>query len=304
MRSATLLTVLLAAIAAGFAQPPVPLHYTSANVRGTLLRYTTFPSQFITPREVDIWLPESYVADSNTSYPVIYMQDGQNLFDPALNDFNHTEWQVDESITRLVAEKKIQPAIVVGIWNTREKRRQEYMPAKAAALAARSGRIPIVRNDTIDVAEITSDLYLRFLVEELKPFVDANYHTLPQRDSTFLMGSSMGALISAYAISEYPQVFGAAACLSTHWPAAGGVMVEYLATHLPSSATHRFYFDHGSTTLDASYAPFQQRVDRLMKAAGYQRGVNWETKVFPGAKHEESAWAARLDVPLTFLLHP
>ncbi len=158
MRSATLLTVLLAAIAAGFAQPSVPLHYTSANVRGTLLRYTTFPSQFITPREVDIWLPESYVADSNTSYPVIYMQDGQNLFDPALNDFNHTEWQVDESITRLVAEKKIQPAIVVGIWNTREKRRQEYMPAKAAALAARSGRIPIVRNDTIDVAEITSDL--------------------------------------------------------------------------------------------------------------------------------------------------
>lgn len=116
------------------------------------------------------------------------------------------------------------------------------------------------------------------------------------------MGSSMGGLISLYAVNEYPDVFGAAACLSTHWPAVEGVVLPYLHDHLPAPGRHRFYFDHGTTTIDVLYSPIQRQVDDLMAAAGYRPGHDWLTRVFPGARHFESDWRARVHVPLTFLL--
>jgi pimeloyl-ACP methyl ester carboxylesterase len=112
----------------------------------------------------------------------------------------------------------------------------------------------------------------------------------------------MGGLISLYAICEYPEVFGGAGCVSTHWPAVEGVIAPYLVENLPDPATHRLYFDYGTDTLDALYQPTQFLVDEVVAGAGYTRDVNWVTRKFPGAAHDERSWAQRVSIPLRFLL--
>ena len=154
-----------------------------------------------------------------------------------------------------------------------------------------------------------TDNYLKIIVTELKPFIDSSFSTLSDQSNTFIAGSSMGGLISMYAICEYPKVFGGAACLSTHWtgiftaennpiPAA---FMEYLQKHLPSSKNHKIYFDYGSETLDALYKPFQLQADQIMQQKGYTAN-NWITKEFIGADHSERSWNKRLDIPVLFLL--
>jgi enterochelin esterase-like enzyme len=270
---------------------------------GTLLHFEKFPSTFVTPRNVDVWLPEGY--STGHRYAVIYMQDGQMLFDSMAN-WNHQEWQVDETLGRLMAEKKIRDCIVVGIWNVPPERHSDYFPQKALAyLPDTSGRELM----TLLSNRPRGDLYVGFIVAELKPYIDANFSTYHDAGNTFIAGSSMGALMALYALCEYPDVFGGAACLSTHWtgvyhadnnpvPAA---ILEYLKKSLPDPATHKIYFDHGTATLDAMYAPFQEQVDEVMKARGYT-SRNFETRVFDGADHSERAWAKRFSIPAIFLL--
>jgi enterochelin esterase-like enzyme len=147
-----------------------------------------------------------------------------------------------------------------------------------------------------------ADAYLAFLVDELKPFVDAGYRTLPDQTHTFVMGSSMGGLISLYALTEYPQAFGGAGCLSTHWPAGGAGLVDYFGEVLPAPGAHKLYFDFGTETLDHTYEPFQTRLDGHLRRAGYTPGRDWLTRKFPGADHSESAWRERVHLPLEFLL--
>ena len=150
--------------------------------------------------------------------------------------------------------------------------------------------------------------------------IDRRFNVKTDRADTATMGSSMGSLISLYAIDEYPAVFGAAGMMSTHWPlsfkpdgkpisdeeyeAVSSTFERYLTPALPSPATHRLYFDHGSETLDAVYARYQQRVDAVVAKRGYKRGVNWLTRSFPGQKHNETSWASRVAIPLQFLLPP
>lgn len=112
----------------------------------------------------------------------------------------------------------------------------------------------------------------------------------------------MGGLVSAYAMCEYPEVFGAAACLSTHRPACQGEMEEYLSEHLPDPAQHRFYFDYGTKTLDSGYEPYQLRVDHVMLKKGFTKEDNWQTRKFNEEDHSEKAWRERVDIPLRFLL--
>ena len=147
-----------------------------------------------------------------------------------------------------------------------------------------------------------SDAYLRFMVAELKPFIDTAYRTQTDRAHTAVMGSSMGGLISLYALAEYPAIFGGAGCVSTHWPIGGSLLVDYFGSVLPRPGAHRIYFDYGTETADAAYEPYQLHMDALMQAAGYQRGIDWVTQKYTGAEHSERAWRARVDVPLRFLL--
>lgn len=265
---------------------------------GEVDSYQEFASAHVPARNVDVWLPPGYGGDPQRRYPVLYMQDGQNVFDPALS---HTgvDWDVDGAMTRLIAAGRVREAIVVGIWNT-PIRFLEYMPRKPVKTASLDGGGPDAPPVPSD--RIISDAYLRFLVSELKPFIDAQYRTAPGPDDTVVMGASMGALISLYAAAEYPQVFGGVGAVSTHWPVGDGIVIDWLAGHLPHSRSHRIYYDHGTATLDAAYAPYQQRMDAAMRAAGYREGETWLTRRFEGAEHNEAAWGARMDVPLEFLL--
>jgi predicted alpha/beta superfamily hydrolase len=159
-------------------------------------------------------------------------------------------------------------------------------------------------------SEPISREYLRFVVEELKPFVDRNYRTKPGIDDTMMMGSSIGALISLYGVVEYPDVFGGAACISTHWPSSMMVdnpagnepVLEYLRRAIPPPGDHRIYFDFGTEELDSDYQPHQQAIDNVMLELGYEHGPLWQTHKFEGGAHNEGAWNKRAHVPLTFLL--
>lgn len=266
---------------------------------GKLLHFPRFSSARVAARNVDVWLPPGYDGDPRKRYPVLYLHDGQNQFDASRGTaYGGTTWGIDEAMTRLIANGGIRPAIVVAVWNT-PARLAEYMPAKAVT----TDKVHFVDGwPDLPRADLRSDDYLAFLVDELKPFIDARFRTLTGRDDTVLMGSSMGGLISAYALTEYPQVFGRAACVSTHWPAGNGVAIDYFGKHLPNPATHRFYFDHGTATLDAAYAPYQQRMDQAMRQAGYRQGMNWVSREFAGAEHSEKSWRQRVEVPLRFLL--
>lgn len=279
---------------------------------GTLVDLGVLKSRYADPRRVQVWLPSDY-SPRGRKYAVLYMHDGQNLFDKKTAGYG-MEWEVDEHLDALIKENKVRPTIVVGIWNT-PKRLQEYLPSKAF------NGLPPEYKEKIQAlygGEPLSDGYLKFIVRELRPLIDRRFNVKTDRANTIIMGSSMGALISLYAIDEYPQVFGAAGMMSTHWPlfmtpdgksvsdaeyeVVSSAFERYLAPALPSPRTHKLYFDHGSETLDAIYARYQQRVDRVVEKRGYVRGVNLLTESFPGQKHNEISWASRLDVPLQFLL--
>ena len=287
------------------AQLPVPSS-------GKIIRHDSFASQFVTARHVDVWLPQGY--SPKKKYAVLYMHDGQMLYDSSLN-WNKQEWGVDETITRLMKEKKIKDVIVVGVWNGGKYRHTDYFPQKPFESLTQQERDTLYYAKRTNGAlvfqgeKVHSDLYLKFLVTELKPFIDKTYSTKTDRANTFIGGSSMGGLISMYAICEYPDVFGGAACLSTHWPGVfsmddnpvPAVFMNYLRNHLPSPATHKIYFDYGDATLDALYPPLQKMADEIMKEKGFTAS-NWITKYFPGEDHSENAWQKRLDIPLLFLL--
>lgn len=252
---------------------------------------------------MEVWLPSDY--SNKKKYAVLYMHDGQMLFD-STTTWNRQEWGVDETMGRLLAEKKIRNCIVVGIANNGPHRYEEYLPQKAAGFIGDSAKKELMQRVP---GRLRADDYLRFLITELKPFVDSAYSTHRDQSNTFVAGSSMGGLISMYALCEYPQVFGGAACISTHWPGSfatepnpvSEAILRYFKENLPPPKNHLFYFDYGTATLDASYAPFQKAVDEVMKQKGYT-SKNWLTKEFPGENHSEEAWKKRFDQPLIFLL--
>jgi enterochelin esterase-like enzyme len=278
---------------------------------GKLVRVENFASQFVKPRNVDIWLPDKY--SFRRKYAVIYMHDGQMLFD-STTTWNKQEWQVDEVIGKLLNQGKISNCIVIGVWNT-DLRHSEYFPQKPFKSLPASFQDSLLargaRKETPGLfpSGVQSDNYLKFLVRELKPYIDKTYSTKPEPENTFVAGSSMGGLISMYAICEYPNVFGGAACLSTHWPGilneennpVPNTFVKYLQAKLPAPDSHKFYFDFGTEALDSLYEPLQQKVDGVMKKRGYSP-ENWMTVKFEGEGHNEKAWANRLEVPVNFLL--
>jgi len=276
---------------------------------GRLERLVEFPSQNVAPRNVDIWLPENY--DPSKKYAVVYMNDGQMLFD-STTTWNRQEWCADEVAARLIEEDSIRPCIIVGIWNRDQYRYSEYFPEKAMAGLSKWRRARFIRKSMMGKA--LGDSYLRFIVNELKPHIDSIYSTYSDRENTFIMGASMGGLISAYAMCEYPGVFGGAGCLSTHLPMKGVNFLtrndnriarafrNYLRSNLPSPGAHRIYFAYGTKTLDKWYEPYQKKVDAIMAAAGYEDGKQWITRKFEGDDHSEKSWSKRLDIPLVFLL--
>lgn len=270
---------------------------------GRIIRLENFASAYVQPRNIDIWLPENY--DDKKKFAVLYMHDGQMLFDSSTT-WNKQAWDVDDVLSAMMQKKEIKDCIVVGIWNTGAYSTSEYIPQKAFEALPKEIKDQFLP-ELKDTAQ--ADNYLRFIVKELKPYIEKNYSVSTKRSNTFVSGSSKGGLISLYAICEYPEVFGAAACLSTHWvgstivrnDAIPSVFEQYLLENLPDPRNHRIYFDYGDQTLDSLYKPYQLIVDAIMKQRGFAE-KNWISKEFKGEDHSENAWRKRFCIPAAFIL--
>jgi enterochelin esterase-like enzyme len=279
---------------------------------GRIERIAPIASQHVGARFVDVWLPADYTPAKR--YQVLYMHDGQNLFEGRYA-FGGKSWQADVAVNRLVRAGRIADTIIVGIWNSGVERYAEYYPEKFLAFAPEAARREYV--EVASNGRSKADAYLRFIVEELKPAIDRRFATRPGPESTFVVGSSMGGLISLYALCEYPQVFGGAAGLSTHWvgrPTAWGrervrnaalplAALGYLSQKLPPAGRHRVYTDRGDDWLDSLYAPAHLMVAEVLRERGYT-AADAMTPLVPGTGHNEADWAARLDGVLQFLMAP
>ena len=280
-------------------------------ISGRIDHLENFQSKLIEPRSVDIWLPDGY--DGKKKFAVLYMHDGQMLFD-STTTWNHQTWNMDDVASKLMKDQKVQNFIVVGIYSIGEKRHANYFPQKPFENLTKTERDTVIKQlqksgRSTEIFQPNSDNYLKFIVTELKPLIDKKYTVYTDRKHTFIAGSSMGGLISMYAICEYPSVFGGASCISTHWigtfsPDNNPVpeaFIKYLENNLPNPKNHKIYFDCGDRTLDVFYPPIQEKVDDVMKSKGFN-SKNWTTRYFPGKDHSEKSWNERLDIPLMFLL--
>lgn len=274
-----------------------------AQDQGRFVDLGALQSKYIAPTKVVIWLPPGYDA-SKQRYGVVYMHDGQNLFDPKRSNFNKV-WAADKSALRLIASGKVKPFIIVGIDQPGEDRGRQYFPRVMADLMS-----PAVRDKLASQGNgksIISDEYLKFIVSELKPKIDREFRTKADRTNTSIAGSSMGGLISLYAITRYPKVFGTAGAVSTHLPLGNpnwsdeerkdifSAWQTYVRQELGEPNGRRVWFDHGTETLDAFYQPYQENLDTALVANGWRKGKDFSSRVYEGTPHEENAWAARMD---------
>jgi enterochelin esterase-like enzyme len=250
----------------------------SAEVLGELIFKRDVPSEYLgRPRDVAIWTPPGYEASSE-SYPVLYMHDGQNLFMPSMS-FTGIDWGVDESIVRLVEAGKIPPMIVVGPFNSGASRLKEYAPEQDAAL------------------------YAKFLIEELKPMIDAEYRTRPGRDHTAVMGSSMGGIVSLYLAYHHPDVFGMAGCLSTTVRPPDRAL--YKKAWREDTPLHRvrLWVDYDAPRPSDEKGSYRWQSDEFLKQWDWLQGESFVIKGIAG-EHNEAAWRARLDEVMLFLFGP
>ncbi|MSP85732.1 MAG: alpha/beta hydrolase [Flavobacteriaceae bacterium] len=282
----------------------------SEKFQGIINRIDSFPTKFVSPRTVDIWLPSDY--SKSKKYSVIYMHDGQMLFD-ATTTWNKQEWMVDDVLSKLTSENKTENLIVVAIWNIPAIRHADLFPKKPLLQLTEEEQKLIFENAhklgyQFNLEDINSDNYLKFIVKEVKPFVDSNFSVFTDADHTAIMGSSMGGLISMYAICEYPKVFSKAACLSTHWigfrefennPIPESFF-SYMKEKLPNPKSHKIYFDYGTETLDADYLKYEYRVDEILKEKGYD-STNSKNLKFEGENHSEVSWQKRIPIPIEFM---
>lgn len=257
-------------------------------------------------RQFDVILPPNY--SQKEKYPLIFMYDGQNLY----RDYD--SWNAPQTAAKLAVQKKIPPVVIVGLYHGGVFRRGEYFPQKAWSLVPKS---LIAAAQPIVPGGCKSGIYLDWVVNTIRPYVIANFPVTTEKQKTFIIGSSMGGLMSLNALIEYPDVFGGAACLSTHWtgtqkplPSAAPYLIQWVkeCIHDASVTKQRIYFDHGDGDgnpgdLDFAYAPHQNEIDKIMASHGYSESAgNFKSLSFEHAILHEKFWAERLPGALEFLL--
>lgn len=263
---------------------------------GKLYAYNFYYKELNRVFSVDIWTPDGYPASQNR-YPVLYMHDGQNCIKPA--GLSGQSWQVDRTVTNL-PEGILKPVVVM-VYSADGTRNADYMPANWwELLPTGKNTITVPGENTIQTAN--SQAYIDFLTDVLKPFVDQWFMTLSDQQYTLVAGSSMGALVSVYAIQYRPDVFGAAMALS--YPALNEWWSWEKRTFLeqmPEANSVRLYIDAGTGNLDNSFFPQYNEIEPMLTEAGWD-SEHFCSRVYPGADHNEGAWAARLQIPLQFAL--
>ncbi|MBP7747131.1 MAG: esterase [Phycisphaerae bacterium] len=259
-----------------------------STLTGTIRYHHLFHSpQLHNDRTLIVYLPPGYDDHPDQRYPVLYLHDGNNVFD-ARTSFLGSAWRADETAERLIREQRMPPLIIVGIYNTPE-RMDEYTPFRDEQRGGGQG-----------------DTYLAFIVETVKPYIDQTYRTRPEREHTAIGGSSLGGLISLYAAYRYPDVFKCAAAISPTLPWADGAVLRYIAEHKPAQPP-KIWLDMGTEESigDADNAsPFLAACDKAVeafKAAGLRPDVDFHYEKVSGGRHNEDAWARRFDQVLLFL---
>ncbi|HEY5801986.1 MAG TPA: alpha/beta hydrolase-fold protein [Burkholderiaceae bacterium] len=275
-----MLLCLFSALLATIALPALSAHAAADSpARGTVTIVPDFASpQLANKRALRIYLPPSYAARPDSRYPVLYMHDGQNLFDKATS-FIGVEWQVDETMDRLIAAGAIAEVIVVGIDNNAD-RIQEYTPC----CDAKRGGGKIAQ-------------YERFIVDTVKPYIDRTLRTLPGREHTAIIGSSLGGIASVHIASNFPAVFGKAGGVSSSFWWNDGSLIKQMQTHT-SKVPVQFYLDAGT---DNDGVEDTRRMRAAMLEKGYVEGQDLYYYEDQGAGHNERWWAARLDKPLLYM---
>jgi len=231
-------------------------------------------------RTAIVYLPPSYLENPAKQYPVLYMHDGQNVFEAATS-FGSVEWRVDETLDQLIAKGEVGEAIVVGVYNS-ANRIHEYTPMPDPTYGGGG-----------------ADAYLDFLEKTVMPFVQAKYRVRTGPKNTFLMGSSLGGLVSFYAGWKRSHVYGSVAALSGSFWWNGEATTKKVEAHSGLKIKCRFYVDAGGLE------PLAHEVSRMreaLEARGYKHGVDLMHWYEPQGKHNEASWAARLHRPLRFLL--
>jgi predicted alpha/beta superfamily hydrolase len=235
-------------------------------ITGTVEYFRGISGEGILPRDAIIWLPQGYDKSKKERYPVLYMQDGQNVIDPATSSFGY-DWRIDEVADSLIKANKIKKIIIVGIYSTSD-RGLEYGGSKSYA-------------------------YMKFIVNKLKPFIDKKYRTKPDRKNTFIAGSSLGGTISFMLLWKYSDIFSAAACISPafHYK-------EYdclkLAEKKVKNKNLKIYIDIGGVGLDTLLQPGVNEMLALLNTKGYKEGINLDYFRDPAGEHNEQFWAKRV----------
>lgn len=249
-----------------------------------LLHERVWSPQLRNERAVYVWLPPDYERSARR-YPVVYMHDGQNLFDEPISYAG--EWRVDETMEQLSATGL--PAIIVGVQNKGEDRFREYSPFHG-------GRFGRGRGDD----------YLLFLARTLKPLIDVEFRTLQRREHTGILGSSMGGLISLYGFARYANVFGFAGIMSPSlWVGHGAIFDVVAASSLVAG---RIYLDAGGRETPSAarggnmMLDDARRLNILLQQKGFVAGDTLLYREAAEATHSEAAWSERLPDALRFLL--
>ena len=230
----------------------------------------------IASRDIVVWLPPDYYESGNIRYPVLYMQDGQNLFDPATSSFG-TDWQIDEICDSLIERGKLKPLIVVGIYNT-TNRMSEYTPGEKGSA------------------------YMDFVIDTLKKFIDRHYRTITGRKFTWVAGSSAGGTISFMLAWNHPDIFSKAFCLSPAFRIGNIDVVSDVTGYSGKKKKLTFYFDNGGIGLEERLQPGIDEMMKVLTEKGYRLGSEFFWIKSPQAEHNEAAWAERMPAALIIIL--
>jgi predicted alpha/beta superfamily hydrolase len=227
------------------------------------------------PRDIVIWFPPSYSINPERHFPVLYLHDGQNIFDPAASSFGY-DWRFDEVSDSLIKIGEIDELIIVGINNTKY-RWQEYSPGD------------------------TGTAYMNLIVNKIKPLIDSRYRTLPQRENTFVGGSSMGGLISFMLVWQYPEIFSKAICVSPAFKIRNVEYVSAVENYQGEQKPIKIYIDNGEVGLESELQPGIDDMLIALQNKNYQMGSNLFWYKYDNAQHSERDWSKRVWRMLKFL---
>lgn len=237
-----------------------------ASIVGTVVQYEKWYSpQLDNTRQVTVWLPPSYAEATSKHYPVLYLHDGQNVFSPGIS-LSGNEWRLDETATDLITKGLLREIIMVAIDNNQD-RTAEYSPIQRG------------------------EPYCRFVINTVKPVIDSTYRTLPGPQTTAVMGSSMGGIISFHLAWEYPEIFGLSAALSPAFIVDDEEIVNRVRDDSGARKDGLFIIYNGTEGLESRLQPAITRIIAALEENGYKAGCDYVYRIFDGASHSEADWA-------------